>query len=47
VARRQFKASVVSSNRERWNEVLINPSRFFHRELRQSIDAIHNVLVEK
>ena len=98
VARRQFKASVGSSNRERWIEVLrdavaeyialvtsvalsaqqaniadtqiadaeseihraaqrivfvrckillmINPSKFVHRDLRQSIDAIHHVLVE-
>jgi len=98
VARRQFKASVVSSNRQRWIEVLrdaiaeyiamvtsvalsahqaslvdsqiadaeseihkaaerivfmrckillmINPTKSFHRELRRSIDAIHNVLVE-
>jgi len=93
VARRQFKASVVSSNRERWIEVLrdavaeyialvtsvalsaqqasiadaeseihraaqrivfvrckillmINPSKFVDRDLRQSIDAIHHVLVE-
>ena len=99
VARRQFKASVVSSNRQRWIEVLrdaiaeyiamvtsvalsaqqasvagtqiadaesemhkvaerivfmrckillmINPSKDVHRELRESIDAIHHVLVEK
>jgi len=26
---------------------MINGSKFFDRELRQSFDAIHNVLVEK
>lgn len=98
VARRQFKASVVSSTRERWIEVLrdaiaeyiamvtsvalsarhtkvadaqiayadsdlnkvaerivfmrsrillmINPGKFVHRDLRESIDAVHHVLVE-
>ena len=98
VARRQFKASVVSSNRERWIEVLrdaiaeyialvtsvalsaqqageadvqiadaksemhrtaerivymrckillmIKPGKTSHLELRESIDAIHHVLVE-
>jgi hypothetical protein len=99
VARRQFKASVVSSNRERWIEALrdaiaeyiamvtsvalsahhtnvtdahiayadseltkaaerivfmrckillmINPGKCVHRDLRQSIDAVHHVLVDK
>lgn len=99
VARRQFKASVVSSNRERWIEelrdaiaeyiamvtsvalsaphtrvadtqitngdsefnkaaerivfmrckilLMINPGKCVHRDLRQSIDAIHHVLVDK